>query len=204
MALQVSYVGPPIDDQETLERLPADLKALLNQANGFIQFRGGLHVRGACRAPAWHSLREAWEGEDAFHSLYPDVNAGDVPFAEDCLGDQFLLRDEQVWKLSAETGEMGSLELSLREFFAAAQNDPVEFLSLHPLLQFENEGGKLEPGQLLSAMPPFCLAESGEGVSLRAISGDDRRRFLADLARQIRDVPDGGKIVFKFKKDDDE
>ena len=199
---EVSYVGPALDDTEILNRLPSALKGLLSQVNGFIQFRGGLHLRGACKAPAWHSLRDAWQGENAFHTLYPDVKAEDVPFAEDCMGDQFLLRDERVWKLSAETGEIESLDVSFGEFLEAAQGDPVEFLSLHPLLQLENEGGKLEPGQLLSAMPPFCLQESGDGVSLRAIPGEERRRFLAYLAAQIRDLPDGGQISFQVLEDD--
>jgi hypothetical protein len=196
----VTFTGPPLDDEEVLARLPADLVGLLRQINGFIQFEGGLHVRGACRAPAWHSLRDAWEGEAAFHRLYPEVRPEDVPFAEDCLGDQFLLRDGQVWRLWAETGEIESLEVGWSGFFEAVQADPVEYLSLYPLLQFQREGGRLEPGQLLAAFPPFCTKESADGVSLRAIVADERRRFLAELAMQLRDVPDGGKIEFRVEE----
>src|SRR3954470_21513558 len=58
----VTFVGPPIDDPEVLGLLPPELAGLLAGQNGFVQFRGGLHVRGACRGPAWHSLREAWLG----------------------------------------------------------------------------------------------------------------------------------------------
>jgi hypothetical protein len=122
-----------------------------------------------------------------------------VPFAEDCLGDQFLLREGRVWRLAAETGEVESLEVGLGGFFEAVQADPVEYLSLHPLLQFQREGGRLEPGQLLAAAPPFCIQESANGVSLRAIPADERRRFLADLAAQLRDVPDGGQIDFRLE-----
>ena len=196
----VTFTGPPLDDEEMLARLSANHAGLLRQINGFIQFEGGLHVRGACRAPAWHSLRDAWEGEAAFHRLYPEVRPEDVPFAEDCLGDQFLLRDGQVWRLWAETGEIESLEVGLGGFFEAVQADPVEYLSLHPLLQFQREGGRLEPGQLLAAFPPFCIKESADGVSLRAIAAGERRRFLADLAAQLRDVPDGGQIDFRLEE----
>src|SRR3954453_4788104 len=102
----VTFVGPPIDDPEVLGLLPPELAGLLAGQNGFVQFRGGLHVRGACRGPAWHSLREAWLGEGSFHRHYPEVRPGDVPFAEDCLGDQFLLREGRVWRLAGETGEV--------------------------------------------------------------------------------------------------
>lgn len=58
----MTFTGPPLDDEDLLARLPAKLAGLLRQVNGFIQFHGGLHVRGACREPAWHSLRDAWDG----------------------------------------------------------------------------------------------------------------------------------------------
>jgi hypothetical protein len=196
----VTFTGPPIDDREILARLPAELAGLLRQLNGFIQFHGGLHVRGACQEPAWHSLRYASDGEAAFHRLYPVVRPEDVPFAEDCLGDQFLLRDGLVCKLAAETGDVEPLGMNLREFFEAVAADPVEFLSMHPLVQFQDDGHRLAPGQLLSAYPPFCTEESADGVSLAAVSADERRRFLADFAAQFRGVPDGNRIEFRSEE----
>jgi hypothetical protein len=134
----------------------------------------------------------------AFHSLYPAVHREDIPFAEDCLGDQFILRNGRVLRLSAETGELQALDLDLAGFFHAVQADPIGFLSLEPLLQFQRDGGALEPGQLLAAYPPFCTEQSADGVHLVAIPAAERRRFLADFAAQIRDVPEGGKIVFQL------
>jgi hypothetical protein len=193
----ITFTGPPLDDAELLGRLPTNLAGLLEQINGFIQFGGGLHVRGACREPDWHSLRAAWDGEAAFWRLYPEVRETDVPFAEDCLGDQFLLRDGVVHKLAAETGDVESLGVGLWQFFEAVAANPVGYLSLHPLLQHQHEGGSLEPGQLLSAYPPYCTNESADGVSLEAIPAGERRQFLADLAAQLRDVPDGRSVKFR-------
>ncbi len=84
----ISFVGPPIDDIEVMQWLPANLQGLLKQINGFIQFGGGLHIRGACRQPTWHSIGWSWQGDKAFHRRYSAVSANDVPFAQDCLGDQ--------------------------------------------------------------------------------------------------------------------
>jgi hypothetical protein len=191
----VTFVGPPLDDEDVMQRLPADFVGLLRQFNGFIQFHGGLHIRGACRGPAWHSLRDAWDGESAVRRLYPE----DVPFGEDCLGDQFLLRAGEVWRLSAETGGMESLGIDLHGFFEAVAADAARFLELGPLLRFQQEGGILEPGQLLGAYPPFCTEEAAHGVSLASFSTDERRRFLAHLAANLRDVPDGDKIMFRVE-----
>ena len=187
---QLSYTGPAIDDQALLAKLPKALAKLLQDTNGFIQFNGGLHVRGVCQEPAWHSLREAWLGDDAFHRCYPEVTPEDIPFGEDSLGDQFLLREGIVWRLFAETGEMETLEMSFSQFMQAVQDDPMEELGLEPLTQFQADGGKLEPGQLLSADPPFCTEEADDGQTLLAVPSAERHRFLAEFAAKFHDVPD--------------
>ena len=151
------YVGPSTDDRDILERLPAEYCTLLAQANGYVAYHGGLHVRGACLSPDWHSLRAAWDGERAVHRLWPAVSPNDVPFAQDALGDQFVLRHDQVHRLAAETGELESLGVDLLGFDAAVRSDPVEYLNLAPLEAFRAAGGVLQPGQLLSVYPPYCF-----------------------------------------------
>jgi len=187
-----TYAGSQITDIEILDRVPEDYGRLLNQTNGFILFDGGLHVRGAVLDPEWHSLRKAWLGASALHKLFPAIEETDVPFAQDCLGDQFVLRAGIVNKLDAEIGDVERLGMSLETFLSHAHENPVEFLSLQPLLQFISEGGKLRPGQLLSVYPPFITKESADGVSLKAISMYDRLGFLADFARQVA-VPPNAK-----------
>jgi hypothetical protein len=183
-----SYAGSEITDTEILDRVPEDYRRLLHQTNGFILFDGGLHVRGAVLAPEWHSLRTVWLGDSALHKLFPAIRETDVPFAQDCLGDQFVLRAGIVHKLDGEIGDVESLAMSLETFLSQARGNPIEFLSLQPLLQFMSEGGKLKPGQLLSVYPPFITKESADGVSLKAISMYDRLGFLADFAKQVTSI----------------
>ena len=179
------YVGSEITDVEILAKVPEEYRRLLSETNGFVLFDGGLHVRGAVLSPEWHSLRKVWSGDFALYKLFPAIEETDIPFAQDCLGDQFVLRDGVVHKLDAEVGEIDSLEVDLQTFLQQAQENPVEYLSLEPLLQFMSEGGKLQLGQLLSVYPPFIAEESADGVSLKAISMFDRIGFLADFARQV-------------------
>jgi hypothetical protein len=193
------YVGPPIDDVAILGRLPAAYRTLLAQANGYVAYAGGLHVRGACLSPEWHSLRAAWDGPRAIHRLFPAVSDSDVPFAEDALGDQFLVRNDIVHRLSAETGELESLGVDLATFDMSVRADPVGYLSLEPLEQFRAEGGALDPGQLLNVYPPFCVDAGGGERSFRAIPAADRIGFLASFAAQIRALPDGAAIRIEVK-----
>lgn len=194
----ITYQGPEYQaDQEIESLLPDNLLSLLKQINGFIQFGGGLHVRGLCNEPEWHSLRSALSGENAIHKLYPSVEKSDVPFAQDCVADQFLLRDRTVYKLFAETGELESLDFGLGSFLSAASADPVEFLGLEPLLQLQNQEQHLEPGQVIHVYPPFCTEEAKNGVSLKPVSTSEAIAFLSGFSKQINTVGNGCKIEIR-------
>jgi hypothetical protein len=181
----ITFEGPEIDDRDVFGALPRAAQRLLRQLNGFIAYDGGLHVRGACRVPGWHSLRSARWDSGALHRRYGAMTPDDVPIAQDAVGDQWLLRGGQLWQLARETGTLQATGLSLPEFLAAVEASPIGTLGLHPLLQFRAEGGHLQPGELLNVYPPFCTKESAAGVSLGAIPADERLGFLADLARQL-------------------
>jgi hypothetical protein len=186
----ITWRGESIDDVELLPKLPRELTHLLTDTNGFILHHGALHVRGASLAPGWHSLRRALEGQDAFHSLYETVHASDIPFAEDQCGDQFLLRSDEVFRLVAETGEVERLARSLEEFLSRVNQDIEGFLNV-------GLSHTLEPGQLLLAYPPFCVEQS-DTPSLGAVPAHEAIQIHAELARQIRDLPEGGKIKFRL------
>lgn len=188
---QVTATGPDIDDPDSLGTLPEALSSLLQETNGFVLYHGGLHVRGAAASPVWHSLRHAIHGEEAFHRLYGAVLPADIPFAQDCFGDQFLLKDGAVFRLAAETGEIEKTSANLEDFFSSVSSNPFEFLAFDPKL-------RLEPGQLLHAYPPFCAARPERGYSLRAVPALELIQLHADFAKQISDVPDGGRLQVRI------
>lgn len=181
----VTFTGPHPDDTELLAASPDELRRFLAEVDGLIAFDGGLHIRGACHEPVWHSLRHVWTGERAFHTRYAAVRSDDIPFAEDAVGDQWLLRAGRVVRLLAETGDIEDDGQTFDEFMAAVQREPMDTLGLHPLLQFKSAGGVLAPGQLLNVYPPFCTQEAAQGVSLAAVPATERLDFLADLSRQL-------------------
>jgi hypothetical protein len=192
-----TFLGPEIDDLELLERLPRDLQQLLTKQNGCIMFNGGLHIRGASTSPIWHSIREAWFGKRAFHKYYKKVKKSDVPFAQDSVGDQFLLRDQKVIRLSAEDGNVVPTHLTLEDFLEASEENPVDFLGLQPLQQFTANGKSLVPGYLLLAYPPFCAIESASGVKLSAVPADELLKFHIDLSKKMAILKSNQKLRIK-------
>jgi hypothetical protein len=188
--IDITFMGPPVDDQELVPLLPPELRSLLEQVNGFVQFGGGLHIRGACRDPEWHSLRRAWMGRESFHPYYREVTETDIPFAQDFLGNQYLLRNGLVIKLHTETGQVEELGLGLMDFIEAAQADPDELLSLYILREFRESGGAtMEPGELLNTDPPLESLQEGEGVVMAPVAADEQLAFLREHHRTIRVLP---------------
>ena len=197
---RVTFRGPALADSALLSELPSDYARTLIDVNGFVAFDGGFHLRGVCDQPAWHSLAAAWTGEHSVHRLFPSVRSSDLPFGEDCMGDQFVLREGLVHKLASETGELSSLGLSWQTFFDSLCHDSFAFLQLHPLVQFQRDGGRLEPGQILSAYPPFAFKEAANGVSLAAVPIDQHIHFLSDLARQLSRMAGGDRLRIVVSK----
>jgi len=168
-------------DQETFESLPKELRTFYQGTNGLIAFNGGLHIRGVGSDPSWHDLARYWHGEMALHLVYTEMRPSDIPFAQDCLGDQYFYRLGTVWNLMCESGDIEDLELEFDEFIAHCVDDPIEFLSLEPLIEFMSDGGALAPGELLAIDPPLMVEANAYEISKCAV--DDRLSKLFELYR---------------------
>ncbi|RYD31964.1 MAG: hypothetical protein EOP85_22225 [Verrucomicrobiaceae bacterium] len=178
-------------DHALLAELPAELQAIIGPSGGFILHHGAIHFRGCVAEPEWNSLRAAWQGETSLASLYPVIGAADIPFAQDQMGDQYLLRGETVLRLDAETGELAPFAESLLKFMEGIGNDIQEYLNV-------GLAHELEPGKGLLAYPPFCMKESGEdNATLNPVPVSELILFHADLARQIANLPEGGQVEFR-------
>ncbi|MFN3402549.1 MAG: SMI1/KNR4 family protein [Cytophagaceae bacterium] len=190
--LGIIYKNDQTPDEDMLKKMPAEYQTFLKQANGLIAFKGGLHLRGCCNEPLWHSIAEAWEGKNAFWKYYPEVLDIDIPFGQDCMGDQFLFRNEKVIKLSCETGEVELLNLSFFEFISQVTEDPLKILGLHPLIQVEAEGKSLQPGELIQAYPPFTMNPGGIDITLKIVKSEEQISFLQQVFRQRQRSGDEG------------
>ncbi|MCA9512003.1 MAG: hypothetical protein KC560_14930, partial [Myxococcales bacterium] len=107
------YRGPAERDEALLARLPGALRAIVGRHNGCVWLDGALHVRGACDAPRWHSLRVAWESLDGVVATTPALEATDIPFARTTFGDELALRGRDVVRVLAETGALEPLGTSV-------------------------------------------------------------------------------------------
>lgn len=158
----ITFINHAITDQETYDSLPADLQEFFANLNGVVAYNGGFQMRGCISDPEYLSLFEAWKGEKAFYKTYSQLSKEDIPFAQDCMGDQFVYRSGSVWHLLTETGDLDDLELDFEEFIDEVTEDPIEFLALYPLIDFLEQGHQLHPGELLHPNIPFSQETNEE------------------------------------------
>ena len=188
----ITYLGDKIDDFDLFENLPDYLKHFYSITNGFVAFNGGLHIRGCVKSPKWHSLREYWIDDTKLSDLFNSIDKDDIPFAQDCFGDQYVIRENIIWRISAETDEIENLEICFNDFLEVAKTNPFELLHIEKI-----EPNTLEPGQIFNVFPPFCV-DSSE-YSFKPVKIEEQIKYLSDFSKQIKNIPDGRDIILRDK-----
>jgi hypothetical protein len=173
------------------------LGELLRRRNGFYAFLGALHVFPTVASGEEISQAE-WNADDLWKGSYPNLGPEYTAFAEDVFGGQFLHSDSGVFQLEPETGELERISVDIPGWCAALLEDP-EVLTGYPLAEeWQGRNGRLPIGKRLIPRTPFVLGGDFACDNLMLVDSAESLRWRAELAAQIRDVPDGGKIVLRY------
>lgn len=119
-------------------------------------------------------------------------------FAEDAFGNQFCLHHERVCSFDAETGELNELAANLETWASSLLND-YAFLTGHPLIhQWQAKNGALPAGSRLIPKIPFVLGGEYALQNLYPLVATRGMKSRGNLARQLKDLPDGARIEFRI------
>ena len=190
---EVTYHNTEITDKGTYKRLPSELKEFYSEYNGLVICNGGLQFKGCVNEPKWISLRDVWTGLLSLHNTYKDLLESDIPFAQDCFGDQYLLRDGSVIRLSSESGDIDNLDLTFKQFIDEVIKRPTEFLALESFNDLNEMDIKLKEGQLMNVFPPFMFNCDGDR-SFKPVPAEEQISFLKSIYSQTKNLPDGQSI----------
>jgi len=180
-----TYKGPPIDDEDFLKVLPLELNKFLRKFNGFIFEKGLFHLRGVCKYPIWHSLKTALSGFRSIRTFFPILSQKDIPFSQDIYGNQFIIRDDNIFRLDVEKGSLDSLNLSFENFIRKILRKPDDFIDLGIYYEFLKSDETIEPGELINYSPPFSVKQSSGPRSFFAVSAYDQLLYQSQLANSI-------------------
>jgi hypothetical protein len=179
-------------------RSPLELEvlAMLRLRNGFFAFEGALHVLPAGGQPEVMTLEE-WNSSHLWRHEYGDLADGMFFFAEDAFGNQFCLRDDRICLFDAETGQAEVIGSNIEDWAGQVLSD-YEFLTGFPLFhEWQVAHGRVPAGSRLMPIVPFLLGGEYSLSNLRVAGAVPGMRARGNLARQIRDLPDGAQIELK-------
>lgn len=174
-----------------------ELEAVLAKKNGFYAFEGALHVFPDSSNGDHIGLSD-WNAASSWRSGYGDAADGLLFFAEDLFGVQHCLKNDRVFTFDPETGAVEQLAESLDEWAGKVLAD-YRMLTGHPLAHaWQARNGTLHIGQRLMPKTPFVCGGAFDIDNLVAIDAVRAMRYRADIARQIRNLPDGSTVQFEI------
>jgi len=141
---------------------------------------------------------EIWNSPELWRHEYGTLAEGLFFFAEDVFGNQFCFREGSVSLFDAETGDAEEVAKSLAEWAERILSE-ADVLTGHAFLRrWEATNGPLKRGARLVPRIPFVLGGAYDLPNLVQMRAVDGMRFRGNLARQIRDLPDGSQIEFRI------
>lgn len=173
-----------------------DLAEILNARNGFFAFEGALRFFPSRSVPVSYGMIE-WNGQDLWRFEYNDLTQGCLFFAEDIFGGQFAVVNEKICTFDSETGQIVEVAADFDRWAALILADYEVLTGYQLAREWQVKHGKLAGRDRLVPKTPFVLGGDFALPNLVAIDAVKGMRARGNLARQIRDLPDGAKIRYE-------
>jgi hypothetical protein len=196
--------GPAIHAHDThlLLRLGArgeELVTLLSECNGFYAFDRALLVRSWWRDAPPRGVQQ-WNDPVGWRSDFQFDLSRYLFFAEDVFGLQFAIGDDAVAQFDPETGGVSQLAPSVREWLDLVAADHSTIAGSAFAREWCANHGPLQPGDRLVPKTPFVLGGSFSLENLTLVEELKAMRIRSAIANSIKDVPEGGEVVFRIER----
>lgn len=174
-----------------------DLTTLLNNRNGFYGFESALHV-----FPLETDGEEIgvidWNDHRLWIDCYDDLAHNAIFFAEDVFGGQFCIKQDGIYTFDPETGSFDYLAPDINEWCKQILED-YEVLTGYPLANaWQKKYGSIPAGYRLVPKIPFVAGGEYGPDNLYLEKSAVAMKARANIALQIRDVPDGSNIQLRL------
>ncbi|MDV6333225.1 SMI1/KNR4 family protein [Asticcacaulis sp. 201] len=178
-------------------KLSSELRKLLELKNGFYAFEQALHVLPS-KSVAESCGLDSWNDPSLWISNYKGLADGCFFFAEDVFGGQFCIRSDGIYTFDPETGALTQIATSLSGWAKALLENYDVLAGYNLAHKWQVEHGRLDPGMRLAPKQPFVLQGEFVVENLYPIEAVALMRQSANLAVQIRDLPDGAQVTWKI------
>lgn len=174
------------------------LNTFLFKSNGLIAFESALIVRPGTAGLSIRDIK-TWNDTGLWKSIYEDAAIDSALFfAEDAFGNQYGIFEDRICFLDVETGELEGFADSFEEW----ADNMLEAYELHTgwnlIHEWQVQNGPIKAEKRLCPKRPFVLGGEYELDNLYAGSTLESVRYRADIARQIKNLPNGAAIQIKL------
>ena len=148
--------------------------------------------------------RRDWNDPTGWKSKYAAAGIA-VPgeiIAEGFLGDQYAVVDSLVVRWDPETGETESTDIPADAWIAGVREDASSQEPVWLLEEWERSNGPLSVTKHLAPKLFFVLGGEFEVENLYSADAASDLAWRAQLAHQIRDLPDGAEVKLHVRLDD--
>ncbi|AVF37732.1 SMI1/KNR4 family protein [Rahnella sikkimica] len=175
----------------------AELIDFLEDKNGAYAFESALHIYPYETVEDDIGLAE-WNDRALWIDSYDGMADGSIYFAEDIFGNQFCIKDDGIYTFDPEIGEFDKLAGNINEWCGMILKN-YNFLTGYSIAHsWQKEKGQIPVGYRLVPKIPFVAGGVYEIENLYLEKSYIAMKTRANLARQIKDVPDGGSIQFNL------
>ncbi len=186
-----------LEDFPSYGRLGKELLAMLTSKNGFYAFESALQI-----FPAAYYTQEMTLGRWNSHGLwrfeYESIADSKLFFAQEAFGNQFCIFQDQIWFFDAETGDLEFMADSMESWAEKILTDHG-MKTGYPLMSgWQRANGRIQAGHRLMPKIPFVLGGEYALGNLYTLNAVSAMKSRGNLAKQIKDLPDGAKIQFKI------
>lgn len=177
--------------------LADELIKMLGQRNGFYALESALHVFPTHSTQKEIGLND-WNDDALWRKAYGGLADDCLFFAEDIFGGQFCIKANKIYTFDPETGELNYLTDSIEGWIEAIVND-YEILTGYPLAhQWQEQNGPIPARRRLLPKVPFVLGGEFKIENLYLVDAIEGMKFRADIANQIKNLPEGAEIKFNI------
>jgi hypothetical protein len=188
--------GPLAAEGSSTSSPAGQLRALLAIKNGFYAFESALHVFPS--SPGDFISIEEWNSASLWRHNFEGLADGLYFFAEDIFGVQFYIQNDEVGVFEPETGDKDILASSVDEWASLILEDYCSLTGYPVAHQWQTANGRLAAGRRLTPRVPFVLGGDVSVSNLVDMAAVDGMLVRANLATQIRNLPEGAKVRYKI------
>lgn len=176
--------------------LANDLLNMLNIKNGFYALESALHVFPSHSNHHEIGLDE-WNSDVLWRNVYHGMTNDCLFFAEDIFGGQFCIKKNKIYTFDPETGALDYLANDIAGWAEAIITD-YKVLTGYPLAhQWQENHGQLPVRKRLLPKIPFVAGGEFGLDNLYLHDAVEGMKFRANIAIQVKDLPDGAQIQFE-------